>query len=567
MYAWTSEDIEQILIQLDAINLPFAKYSFVRSGTGLTLLGKGASANVYRAYRKNSKKKIKKNYAIKVIGFGGNLVDFKAFRETAEAQKNLAISNDNIVKIYGYTELRVWIENAHTVAKAEVIDPEETTSPDGDFLRLQFIVMEELELVIQYSEHGKPSLNPAKLAALDEQEILTITYDISMALNAAHNKGLLHRDVKLENVFYDKKKKMYKLGDFGIAKQTSDGMASTVAFTKGYGAPEVVFSSDDKYDNTADIYSLGMMIYVLLNDLRFPQSNSYNVNLKEQYCKGYVPPKPLMGSADITEMVLKMVSFNPDDRYQSMKEVLNEIDKLNYGGGLKYSREHNVSSIIVSAAFCVFGMAIYAISGGGDTKTFSVWLYLLFTLCTFKTISCIIDKNKTIIDLGVKKATWFDLGIFIIGVLTLIVGGFSWGVMILIILAIISETVVGMVSLIFLTENFASLITMAAGIDTSFIANYKWVGEALLILALILLFQYEVFEVRDRELIINFIDGKKRIGVWSMVIAGFVLALIIGLTLGNIENIKIALFGLAFCIIWLTRKRIMRIVEEVLEEE
>ena len=111
-----------------------------------------------------------------------------------------------------------------------------------------------------------------------------MAYDIGLALKEAHLKNIIHRDIKLENIFYSDSDHRYKLGDFGISCITDDGMASTVAFTKGYGAPEVVGTLEDKYDCTADIYSFGMTLYVLINKLRFPSSKNYHPNI-EQYKK------------------------------------------------------------------------------------------------------------------------------------------------------------------------------------------------------------------------------------------------------------------------------------------
>ena len=63
---WTNEEIERILIQLDAMELPFKKYCFMSLGKGLKLLGAGSFANVYEA---QAREEDKMDYAIKVIGF------------------------------------------------------------------------------------------------------------------------------------------------------------------------------------------------------------------------------------------------------------------------------------------------------------------------------------------------------------------------------------------------------------------------------------------------------------------------------------------------------------------
>lgn len=236
--AWTSEDIESILGQLNNQNLPFRKYAFTSENGRLVLLGKGSSANVYRA---ETRTKQKSGYAIKVIGFGDKHVQPESFCTSVEVQRELGLLQDNVVKIYDAVELRVWIEDDHTVTKVEKINPyEEEEIVPGNFLYLQFILMEELTPVFVDNGFGKPLLRPRMLASFDEKEILKLAYDIGTALSGAHAEKLIHRDVKLENIFCTADGGHYKLGDFGIARTADDGLASTVAFTKGYGAPEVV---------------------------------------------------------------------------------------------------------------------------------------------------------------------------------------------------------------------------------------------------------------------------------------------------------------------------------------
>ena len=288
MNYWTNEDMEAILIQLNHQSLPFRKYEFSALGEGLSLLGSGASANVYEAVTKDKKKT---SAAIKVIGFGSRHVDSEAFRHSVEAQRNLGLFENNVVKIHDSIELRVWIEGEHDVVKVEKTGVFDETEPEGHFLHLQFILMEKISPVFSPKKF-KNKLFPDKLETYDEKEMLKLAYDIGTAINHAHKNNLIHRDIKLENIFYEPRGEHYKLGDFGIARTTDNGMASTVAFTKGYGAPEVVGTLEDKYDYTADIYSFGMMLYVLLNDIRFPGSENYHPNVC-QYVQGYIPPDPM----------------------------------------------------------------------------------------------------------------------------------------------------------------------------------------------------------------------------------------------------------------------------------
>ena len=199
MNSWTNEDVEAILIQLNRQNLPFDKYEFIGLGEGLSMLGTGASANVYEVIAKGKKKK---RYAVKVIGFNNKHIDTESFRDTVHIQTSLGIHSNNIVKIYDFIELRVWIEGEHNVVKVERVAPYEETKPKGSFLQLQFVLMEKLVPVF-ISGQFKRKLTLHKLEMYNEKEIIKFAYDIGTALDNAHKRGVIHRDVKLENVFYD----------------------------------------------------------------------------------------------------------------------------------------------------------------------------------------------------------------------------------------------------------------------------------------------------------------------------------------------------------------------------
>jgi len=571
---WTSEDIEQILIQLDAKELPFTEYSFKGLGEGLHILGKGASANVYKA---EDRKKHKHSYAIKVIGFSDKHLDSDEFQSTVSAQMGIP-QYDNIVEIFDYTELRVWIEDDHTVVKTEVVELEEDNKPVGNYLHLQFIVMEEVNPIVFGKYQGRPQLFPGKLSSFDEKEILKLAYDIGLVMNDAHKMNLIHRDIKLENIFYSLRKKCYKLGDFGIARKTDDGLASTVAFTKGYGAPEVVCSVDDKYDNTADIYSFGMMLYVLLNELRFPQSKSYHVNLAEQYCRGYIPPLPSKGSDEFRRIVIKMCSYDPDERYQSMEEVLNELDRLMFGTRLKSNREHNSASLAIGTVFALFGAVLWRLSFAPEmSMNFDVWMYILLGLCVVKVLITVVGKNITIV----------NVALFGVSIYMLIANGFTWPSLVVCILVFLLDVSSGIVAGFVLVANITGLVISESGIAIENYSELKWVAISLISLSIILFFQYYIVEGRDRDLARLYLRGGK---LWIAVAIFYGALLLNGYTLKNelnnpdhiairllgLSNVKILLSynlkmigrtGLCFCAVWIGRELIMIFIERKKEKK
>ena len=577
MYTWTSEDIEQILIQLDAKELPFKKYSFKHLGEGLHLLGKGASANVYKA---EDREKGKHSYAIKVIGFSGKHLDSAEFYSSVEEQIILKLSNANIVKTYAYTELRVWIEDEHTVVDIEEVDIEEDKVPVGNYISLQFIVMEEITPIVLGKYRGRPQLFPGKLASFDEREILKLAYDISSVLNEVHKMNLIHRDLKLENIFYSIEKKCYKLGDFGIARKMEDGFASTVAFTKGYGAPEVICSASDKYDNTADIYSLGMVLYLLLNDLRFPQSKSYHVNLAEQYGRGYIPPLPSEGADEFRRVVIKMCSYDPDERYQSMKEVLNELDRLMYGTRIKVNRKHNSAAVAMGTVCALFGAAFWSLSFAPEIcMNFDMWLFLLLVLGGLKALTIVLKKytmNEIV-----------NVAIFGVGIYMLIVHGFMWSIFIIWILLLCLEAYSGIVAIFFFVAQIAGLVTGKVGIALGNYSELKWLAITLISLSIILLFQYAIVKTRDKDFSILYLKKGK---LWIVVALLYLSLILHGYTMENrvnnpnylltrilgLANVKLLLSynfkmigraGLCFCGMWIGRELILMFKERQKEKK
>lgn len=379
MNAWTNNEIERILLQLDGIGVPFDKYTFrLKDGRPL-LIGKGAYANVYSASKRDDANTY---YAIKVIGFGDKRVDSEAFQESVYAQTRLAGTEKTVVRIYDSVEVLVWIEGESTVTRIQKLFGNMPVSIAGNCLHLQFVVMEYLDSLLRKSPGGKIDFDGVNLAKGFDEEIAEFGYDIGRAIKAAHKAKLIHRDVKLENIFYSPKERCYKLGDFGISKTTEDGMLSTIAYTNGYGAPEVIGAFENKYDLTADIYSFGMMLYVLLNNMRFPSSNGY-YPCKEQYMSGYCAPRPANGSDELCRIVLKMISFNPDDRYQKVEDVLVDLERIILGERGKFLKDRLKTSLAMGIFFAVSGVIIPRIPGLEEYKWTSILLISLAFVLLF----------------------------------------------------------------------------------------------------------------------------------------------------------------------------------------
>jgi serine/threonine-protein kinase len=152
------------------------------------------------------------------------------------------------------------------------------------------------------------------------------------ALAAAHDKGIVHRDLKPDNVFLVERPgraDFVKLLDFGLARVTDLPagerltLSGTILGTPEYMAPEQI--RGDAVDGRADVYSAGCMIYELLTgDVPF-RGQPYMVVLTKHLQLDPIPPSQDKPSANISPevdaVVLKALAKNPDERFQTMKDL------------------------------------------------------------------------------------------------------------------------------------------------------------------------------------------------------------------------------------------------------
>ena len=174
-----------------------------------------------------------------------------------------------------------------------------------------------------------------KERALSTEEIIKLGKDIASALILCEKKNIIHRDIKPANIMVSQFGN-YKLGDFGVSKIMDHATYATAMGTPEYQAPEVVHM--EKYGQTADIYSLGITLYWLLNNRRMPfigADEQPTVERKDETMKrryrGEKLPAPKNGSAKLKKIVLKACEYNPEDRYASAQEMYDDLDTLKSG--------------------------------------------------------------------------------------------------------------------------------------------------------------------------------------------------------------------------------------------
>ncbi|MDR1642559.1 MAG: leucine-rich repeat domain-containing protein [Clostridiales bacterium] len=160
-----------------------------------------------------------------------------------------------------------------------------------------------------------------------EDDAIAVGADICQALELLDKNGSVHRDVKPENIFFSKHGS-YKLGDFGIARQidrTSSGMS--MRGTLNYMAPEVFKRLE--YGTSVDLYSLGLVLYRILNNGRMPfvpaqvapLTQSERDKLFERRMSGEPLPPPAFASPELSRVILKACAFDRENRFKTALEM------------------------------------------------------------------------------------------------------------------------------------------------------------------------------------------------------------------------------------------------------
>jgi tRNA A-37 threonylcarbamoyl transferase component Bud32 len=260
-------------------------------------LGAGAMATVFKAKQLSLNREV----AIKVLPrkFSSNTQFIERFY--AEGRAAAQLNHPNIVQAYD-------------VGQA------------GDF---HFFVMEFVDGRTVYDDIVKHK-------RFGEQEAIDILMQIAEALLHAHQKGLIHRDVKPKNIMMTKEG-VAKLADMGLARAISDKEAAEAEQGKAFGTPYYIspeqIRGEINIGPPADIYSLGATLYhMVTGNVPFDGKNPSAV-MHKHLKTPIVPPdhvNPRL-SAGISEIIEMMMAKDPKDRYQNCKDLLSDLKAVREG--------------------------------------------------------------------------------------------------------------------------------------------------------------------------------------------------------------------------------------------
>ena len=301
------------------------------------LIGKGSYGTVYRI----KKEEMGYTYysALKVIELPSDM------KEVYNLQA-MGMNEDSIKSYYEGTakeiasEIRIMesLKSAGNVVHVE----EHALIPKADGIGWTILIrMELLESIQKYQQKAG---NP------DYYETIKIGKDICSALQCCEEKGIIHRDIKPDNLFRNEFG-MYKLGDFGIARQMQNTLAAySQKGTIGFLAPEVY--KGGYYDNTVDIYSLGVMLYVYMNRQRPPFVDLEITNLTAKTLdeahwrrlSGELPPPPVDAPQQLADVILKACNPDPRRRYRTAAEFREALESCE-NGDIQPAKIFNIPSL------------------------------------------------------------------------------------------------------------------------------------------------------------------------------------------------------------------------------
>ena len=165
-----------------------------------------------------------------------------------------------------------------------------------------------------------------------KKDVVKLGIDICAAIESCQKNNIIHRDIKIENIFLDAFNN-YKLGDFGVSREGKGTATGTITGTADYMAPEI--SKDHKYNSTVDIYALGIAMYQLLNNRRNPFIDADNVptsddeaNAQLKRLNGEAFPNPKFDSGELARIVKKACAYDRHERYGTPQEMAEELKKV-----------------------------------------------------------------------------------------------------------------------------------------------------------------------------------------------------------------------------------------------
>lgn len=281
-------------------------------------IGAGAYGSVYKVSKDVTGKKI--YAAIKIIKIPQTQAEIREWR--SQGMDNESIRShyeERLERLNSEILILEELKTANNIVTIEEYKLLENENGIGGTLYIRMELLQSVEAYLQ-SDH-KFSVG----------EVVQLGIDMCSALMACDHHQIIHRDIKPSNILINEYGE-YKLGDFGISKQLEDvTSARSKTGTEMYMAPEIYKAKS--YNKTVDIYSLGITLYKLLNDNRFPYTPPYPQSIRpvdlEEAMLSRLEGKPMKNPAnadeELSRIVKKACESDPIKRYQSAEQMKRDL--------------------------------------------------------------------------------------------------------------------------------------------------------------------------------------------------------------------------------------------------
>ena len=305
---------------VENIRLPWPDWKIVK------YLGGGAYGKVYEIERNNSG--IQEKAAVKIVSRPKEESELEVDYQNGYDRESIAVKYTEILQEYkNEYKLMKELQGQSNIVSCDDFAIEENPDGIGGKIYIRMELLTPLQKVTK--EH-----------LLSEKEVIKLGKDICKALILCESRNIIHRDIKPDNIMISQFGD-YKLGDFGVSKVMSHTTGATMTGTEGYMAPEVLHI--EKYGKEVDIYSLGIVMYWLLNNRRMPFIGADEkvtlVNANQAAMRRYQGekiPAPKNGSNELKKIVLKACEYKPKDRYLTAQEMYDALEEI--GSGKSYTK-------------------------------------------------------------------------------------------------------------------------------------------------------------------------------------------------------------------------------------